>query len=68
MLVLTRKIGERIQIGDNVVITLVNVHGRRCRLGIDAPAHMLIRREELPGAGPTEKGRAGLKLKEAVAG
>jgi carbon storage regulator len=48
MLVLTRKIGERICIGDDVVITLVNVDGNRCRLGVDAPPKIVVRREELP--------------------
>ena len=47
MLVLTRKIGERIHIGDEVVITVVAVDGNRIRLGIEAPREVHIRRAEL---------------------
>jgi carbon storage regulator len=47
MLVLTRKIGERIHIGNDVVITVVKVEGQRTRIGIDAPHHMPIWRQEL---------------------
>lgn len=43
MLTLTRKVGEQIVIGDNVVITVVRVQGRGCRLGVDAPVQMEIR-------------------------
>lgn len=51
MLVLTRKIGERILIGDNVVVTLLAVKGRQARLGIEAPASVPIWREQLALAG-----------------
>jgi len=47
MLVLSRKIGERILIGDNVTVTVVRVSGGGVRLGIDAPAEMAVVREEL---------------------
>lgn len=47
MLVLTRKIHERIFIGDNIVITVVSVTDGRIRLGIEAPKEINIRREEL---------------------
>ncbi len=48
MLVLTRKQGERLQIGDDVVVTVLEVHGRRIRLGIEAPHSTRIMRSELP--------------------
>jgi len=51
MLVLSRKIGERILIGDNVVLTVLAVKGRQIRLGIDAPASMPIWREQLARGG-----------------
>jgi len=44
MLILSRKAGERIQIGDCVTITVVRVHGRRVRIGIQAPAVVEVRR------------------------
>lgn len=47
MLVLSRKEGERIMLGDSVVLTIVRVSGDRIRLGIEAPSDMLILREEL---------------------
>jgi carbon storage regulator len=59
MLVLSRKVGERILIGDNVVVEVLQVRGGHIRLGISAPAEVRIRREELPGPGPDqlERGR-----------
>lgn len=47
MLVLGRKIGERILLGDDVVITVVKVAGNKVRLGIDAPDSVKILREEI---------------------
>jgi len=47
MLVLSRKESERIRLGDSIVITVVRVSGDKVRLGIDAPADVLVLREEL---------------------
>lgn len=47
MLVLSRKIGERILIGDQVTVTVVRITGGGVRLGIEAPAEMAVIREEL---------------------
>lgn len=47
MLVLSRKIGEQIVIGDCIVVTVVAAHGDRVRLGVSAPAAMPIHREEV---------------------
>jgi carbon storage regulator len=47
MLVLTRKIGERILIGQDIYVTVVSVNGQRVRLGIEAPDAIDIRRREL---------------------
>lgn len=47
MLVLSRKIGERIRIGDSVTVTVVRVSGGGVRLGIDAPPELPVVREEL---------------------
>lgn len=46
MLVLTRKQGEQIQIGD-VTVTLVAIRGDRVRLGIDAPRDVAVHRREV---------------------
>lgn len=47
MLALTRKIGERIVIGDNVTVTVVDIKGDSIRLAIDAPKEVKIYRGEL---------------------
>jgi carbon storage regulator len=47
MLVLTRKPGEKINIGSNITITVVEVKGNKIRLGIDAPDDVSIFRAEL---------------------
>ena len=47
MLVLGRKVGEAIDIGEGVRVTVLAIKGNRVRIGIDAPDHIQIRREEL---------------------
>lgn len=47
MLVLSRKVDERIQVGDDVTITIVRIGPMAVRIGIDAPPHMNIVRTEL---------------------
>lgn len=47
MLVLSRKSTERIQIGDNVVVTVLEIRGNKVRIGISAPRGIRILRSEL---------------------
>ena len=47
MLVLSRKVGERILIGDQISITIVRIAGGGVRVGIEAPPEMAVVREEL---------------------
>jgi len=47
MLVLTRKIGESIMIGDEIEISVTEVRGKKIRLGIKAPAFVPINRKEI---------------------
>ena len=47
MLVLTRKIGEKIAIGNGLIVSVLDVGSGRVRLGIDAPADVIMRRTEL---------------------
>ena len=47
MLVLSRRESERIKLGDSIVVTVVKVAGDRVRLGIEAPADILVLRGEL---------------------
>jgi carbon storage regulator len=46
MLILTRKKGESIAIGDNIQVQVLNVKGGQVRIGIDAPRDVQINREE----------------------
>ena len=47
MLVLTRKVGERIHIGEGIVVTVVRIQNDKVRIGIEAPATVAIHREEV---------------------
>ncbi|RKR75545.1 carbon storage regulator CsrA [Frondihabitans australicus] len=47
MLVLTRKVGERILIGDDIVLTILDSRGDGIRVGIDAPRGVKVQREEV---------------------
>jgi carbon storage regulator len=47
MLVLSRKVGERVVIAEGIVIQVLEVSGGRIRLGIEAPSEVSIRRDEL---------------------
>ena len=50
MLVLSRKVGQRILIGDNIAVTVVRVAQGAVRIGVEAPNNMTIVREEIQGA------------------
>jgi len=47
MLVLTRKVGESINIGDKIKITIITIDSGQVRLGIDAPKDIIVHREEI---------------------
>ena len=47
MLTLTRKVGQKIRIGDNIEIVVREIRGRQVRLGISAPQGLPVYREEL---------------------
>jgi carbon storage regulator len=47
MLVLSRRETERVRLGDKIVLTIVRVSGDKVRLGIEAPADILVLRDEL---------------------
>lgn len=47
MLVLTRRLGESINVGDNIKITIVDIDGKQVKVGIEAPKEIPIFREEV---------------------
>jgi carbon storage regulator len=47
LLILTRKLGESITIGDDIKVTVLGVFGRQVRIGIDAPSKVVVHREEI---------------------
>ena len=47
MLVLTRKIGEKIQIGDDIGLQILDIQGSTVRIGVIAPRHIAVHREEI---------------------
>jgi carbon storage regulator len=52
MLVLSRKLNEKIVIDSNIVLTVVKIDRNQIRLGIEAPAHVRVFREEIIGSSP----------------
>ncbi|MBW2306794.1 MAG: carbon storage regulator CsrA [Deltaproteobacteria bacterium] len=47
MLILTRKLGESINIGEEIRVTVIGIHGKQVRLGIEAPPETMVLREEV---------------------
>ena len=47
MLILTRRVGEKLVIGENVTVAVLGVKGNQIRIGIDAPPDVKVNREEI---------------------
>lgn len=47
MLILTRRVGETLMIGDEVTVTVLGVKGNQVRIGVKAPKHVSVHREEI---------------------
>lgn len=47
MLILTRRVGEALMIGDEVKVTVLGVKGNQVRIGVDAPRDVTVHREEI---------------------
>jgi carbon storage regulator len=47
MLILTRRVGETVRVGNDVTVTIVSVKGNQIRIGINAPKNVTVHREEI---------------------
>ncbi|NLD14838.1 MAG: carbon storage regulator CsrA [Gammaproteobacteria bacterium] len=47
MLILTRRVGETLMVGDDVTVTVLGVKGNQVRIGVDAPKDVAVHREEI---------------------
>ena len=59
MLILTRRVGETLMIGDSVSVTVLGVKGNQVRIGINAPKDVAVHREEIFQRIKREQGGAG---------
>ena len=58
MLILSRKVDEKIKIGDNITITLIDVRGDEVKIGVEAPKNVKVFRQEVFNAIQTENREA----------
>jgi carbon storage regulator len=67
LLILTRKLGESITIGDDIKVTVLGVFGRQVRIGIEAPSKVVVHREEIYVKIQKENRKAAKSVKQDLA-
>ena len=55
MLILTRRVGEALKLGEDITVTVLGVRGNQVRIGIDAPKSVAIQREEIHSTAVTDR-------------
>jgi carbon storage regulator len=55
MLILTRRVGERVVIGEEISITVLRIKGNQVRLGVNAPKNIAVQREEISDQAKSER-------------